>query len=523
MSTLMNLQHRLEKIGDGIREVVQKKKKEPVFGRHIDSFVDAELLEGVPIPVYRSIEHLCKNGYLDESGLFRIAAVQSEVKNVRALYDKGLDPDLLDIAPDPHVSTNLLKMYFRELPEPLLTYELYDCFIAANSIPVQQSRLECIKKIIGYLPPRNYTLLVYLVKFLIIITAHSSANKMTSSNLATVFAPNLLKSPNDDVQTTIEDQPHASSMMQTMIDDFGFLFKEIKDEKFDFEYYSKGETPPTPASLPVSPRHSEDNKKGVRQSVSVAQLQQEKEKEKHAQSVANANFYSPRPLPESPNPPAPYQPHTSLKKVPSDKKAPPPKPPRKDSDPDEEEDEENRVQIRVLKRPPPRPLTILESPPVRTANRAEVEQLTEEFTRLSQYLSAGDDIPTSAPPKIKPPMPPKPQISSKTSPSYATSSSSSPGDIKPVKAAISAFEHNSPNQSFNSGGTQIQRSHSSGSSSSSNLNSPSNINSIGGGGSKEQVSEQGQPKYRQNPTPRKVENKNFVSSDGVILASVTRK
>ena len=73
-----------------------------------------------------------KIGNLDESGLFRIAAVQSEVRKLKAVYDKGSDPDLIELTNDPHLITSLLKMFFRELPEPLLTYELYECFMAAN-------------------------------------------------------------------------------------------------------------------------------------------------------------------------------------------------------------------------------------------------------------------------------------------------------------------------------------------------------------------------------------------------------
>ena len=41
----------------------------------------------------------------------------------------GGKPDLSD--QDPHVCASLLKQYLRELPEPLLTFELYECFLAA--------------------------------------------------------------------------------------------------------------------------------------------------------------------------------------------------------------------------------------------------------------------------------------------------------------------------------------------------------------------------------------------------------
>lgn len=45
-------------------------------------------------------------------------------------YFIGIIPEFSNL--DPHVIANLLKQYLRDLPEPLLTFELYDCFIAAT-------------------------------------------------------------------------------------------------------------------------------------------------------------------------------------------------------------------------------------------------------------------------------------------------------------------------------------------------------------------------------------------------------
>jgi len=53
---------------------------------------------------------------------------------------------------DEHINANLLKRYFRELPDPLLTFEAYDMFIAAEGIPDEHVRIARIKLVLTFLP-----------------------------------------------------------------------------------------------------------------------------------------------------------------------------------------------------------------------------------------------------------------------------------------------------------------------------------------------------------------------------------
>ncbi|CAK1595974.1 unnamed protein product [Parnassius mnemosyne] len=93
---------------------------------------------------------------------------------------------------DVHVVASVLKSYLRELPEPLLTYRLYENFINASRQPSEQTRLNSVWDAIHLLPPANYQNLRYLIKFLSALTQNQGTNKMTPSNLAIVIAPNLL-------------------------------------------------------------------------------------------------------------------------------------------------------------------------------------------------------------------------------------------------------------------------------------------------------------------------------------------
>ena len=69
---------------------------------------------------------------LETEGLFRLSPSHLEVSTIKDMYDAGKDPDLATKCTSPHTAAGLLKLFFRKLPEPLLTYELYDCFMAAN-------------------------------------------------------------------------------------------------------------------------------------------------------------------------------------------------------------------------------------------------------------------------------------------------------------------------------------------------------------------------------------------------------
>ncbi|KAI5651746.1 rhoGAP domain-containing protein [Phthorimaea operculella] len=130
---------------------------------------------------------------LNEEGLFRIAGGTSKVRRMKLSLDAGLfSVPLPRDYRDVHVVASVLKSYLRELPEPLLTYRLYDHFIAASRQPTEQTRLTALWEAIHLLPDANFQNLRYLIKFLSTLTQNQNKNKMTPSNLAIVIAPNLL-------------------------------------------------------------------------------------------------------------------------------------------------------------------------------------------------------------------------------------------------------------------------------------------------------------------------------------------
>lgn len=94
---------------------------------------------------------------------------------------------------DVHTIAGLLKLYLRELPEPLFTHTLYDQWINVTVKTLNQEQTEIsLEQLISKLPRTNYDNLRHLIRFLHTLTCHRGQNKMTATNLAITMAPSLI-------------------------------------------------------------------------------------------------------------------------------------------------------------------------------------------------------------------------------------------------------------------------------------------------------------------------------------------
>ncbi|KAJ6652090.1 hypothetical protein lerEdw1_013347 [Lerista edwardsae] len=116
--------------------------------------------------------------------------------NIPLEFDTERSPDLnKDVyLQDIHCVSSLCKAYFRELPNPLLTYQLYDKFAEAVNIQLEEGRLVKIKEVLKELPPLHYRTLEFLTRHLVHMASFSPQTNMHVRNLAIVWAPNLLRS-----------------------------------------------------------------------------------------------------------------------------------------------------------------------------------------------------------------------------------------------------------------------------------------------------------------------------------------
>ncbi|KAJ8345940.1 hypothetical protein SKAU_G00301330 [Synaphobranchus kaupii] len=163
--------------------------EKPSFGKALEEHLTVSGRE-IAFPIEACVTMLLECG-MQEEGLFRVAPSASKLKKLKASLDCGV-LDVQEYSADPHAIAGALKSYLRELPEPLMTFDLYDEWIQASNIQDQDKRLQALLAACEKLPPDNINNFRYLIKFLAKLTDYQDANKMTPGNIAIVLGPNLL-------------------------------------------------------------------------------------------------------------------------------------------------------------------------------------------------------------------------------------------------------------------------------------------------------------------------------------------
>ncbi|XP_023196894.1 rho GTPase-activating protein 44-like isoform X6 [Xiphophorus maculatus] len=163
--------------------------EKPCYGKPLEEHL---ALSGrdIAFPIEACVTMLLECG-MQEEGLFRIAPSASKLKKLKASLDCGV-MDVQEFSTDPHAIAGALKSYLRELPEPLMTFELYIDWIQASNIQDQEKRLQALLGACEKLPCANNNNFKYLIKFLSKLTEYQDVNKMTPGNIAIVLGPNLL-------------------------------------------------------------------------------------------------------------------------------------------------------------------------------------------------------------------------------------------------------------------------------------------------------------------------------------------
>uniref|UniRef100_A0A8C3BFY2 SH3 domain-binding protein 1 n=1 Tax=Cairina moschata TaxID=8855 RepID=A0A8C3BFY2_CAIMO len=144
----------------------------------------------IALPIEACVMMLLASG-MREEGLFRLAAGASVLRKLKSSLASGSNA-LEEFYSDPHAVAGALKSYLRELPQPLMTFELYDEWVKVASLKDVDSRVQSLRDTCSRLPRDSYNNLRYLIKFLAKLAEHQEVNKMTPSNIAIVLGPNLL-------------------------------------------------------------------------------------------------------------------------------------------------------------------------------------------------------------------------------------------------------------------------------------------------------------------------------------------
>ncbi|NXP52974.1 RHG31 protein, partial [Heliornis fulica] len=177
----------------GAKQKLKRKGAASAFGCDLTEYLESSG-QDVPYVLKSCAEFIETHGIVD--GIYRLSGVTSNIQKLRQEFVSDQCPDLTRevYLQDIHCVGSLCKLYFRELPNPLLTYELYKKFTEAVSRFPEDEQLARIQNVIQELPPSHYRTLEYLIKHLTHLASFSNMTNMHTRNLALVWAPNLLRS-----------------------------------------------------------------------------------------------------------------------------------------------------------------------------------------------------------------------------------------------------------------------------------------------------------------------------------------
>ncbi|XP_052002412.1 beta-chimaerin-like isoform X3 [Xyrauchen texanus] len=167
-----------------------------------------------------------ENRGLKSEGLYRVSGFTEHIEDVRLAFDR--DGEKADISANVYTDINIiagaLKLYLRDLPIPVITYDVYYKFIQAAKITDPDSRLEAVHDGLLQLPPAHYETLRYLMTHLKRVTVYEKENYMTAENLGIIFGPTLMRPPDQYTLSTLNDMRYQKIIVQLLIEHEDILF-----------------------------------------------------------------------------------------------------------------------------------------------------------------------------------------------------------------------------------------------------------------------------------------------------------
>ncbi|NXA66289.1 RHG06 protein, partial [Mohoua ochrocephala] len=186
--------------------------------------------------VPRIVDRCCTHLETHELTVISILLICSTSK-LREEFDQGLDV-FLDEHQSVHDVAALLKEFLRDMPDPLIPRELYGAFLSTATLE-GPAQLDTLQLLLFLLPPCHSDTLLRLLRFLAEVARHAESsrdpegreipgNKMTISNLATVFGPNILQKEKpgekDAAALNFEDSAAIILVLQRLIEHHHALF-----------------------------------------------------------------------------------------------------------------------------------------------------------------------------------------------------------------------------------------------------------------------------------------------------------
>nr|XP_036233141.1 ralA-binding protein 1 isoform X2 [Bactrocera oleae] len=226
---------KVKQAGNASEEVLELGDVQPVFGVSISLATErSRCHDGVDLPlVVRDCIDYLEEHALKNDQIYKVEPLKTRIQHFRRLYnnrERQADTDELDIA----TACALLKLFLRELPEPVLTTDLISHFEDTSSINSQNKQQDELKKLLELLPSCNRTLLTWIILHFDSVIQHGKHNKLTIESLAMLLSPPMQMS---------------HRLLVTFLSHSGILFTNVSLIKY---------VPPITPSSPKLPETAED-------------------------------------------------------------------------------------------------------------------------------------------------------------------------------------------------------------------------------------------------------------------------
>jgi len=142
----------------------------------------------LPVIVRECIDYIEEHG-LSTEGIYRSSGVKSKVNKLKAAYNSSQSVNLYGT--EPSVVASLLKLFLRELPDPVLTHKLLPSFEEVSAMKQTQKRVEGMKNLLQKLPDCNRVLIQWIFVHMVHVIGKEKHNKMTLQNVSIVLSPTM--------------------------------------------------------------------------------------------------------------------------------------------------------------------------------------------------------------------------------------------------------------------------------------------------------------------------------------------
>ncbi|KAM9534405.1 rho GTPase-activating protein 15-like isoform 2-T11 [Salvelinus alpinus] len=205
-------------------QILQEKGliKDQVFGCHLEMLCEREK-NNVPRFVRLCTEAVERRG-LETDGIYRVSGNLAVIQKLRFLVNhEKLNLEQSEWE-DIHVITGALKLFFRELPEPLVPYGFFTDILETVKMSDYLDKVDRLKSLVLSMPPPNQDTMRFMFSHLKRVMEHSDSNRMSTQNIGIVFGPTLMRPERDNVNMAI-NMVYQNQAVELILNEFDRIFR----------------------------------------------------------------------------------------------------------------------------------------------------------------------------------------------------------------------------------------------------------------------------------------------------------